>query len=172
MQEVSAGPDLNRRIQPYFRDLLAKLALAEVTRHVLSEHQLEEVMVDFWANHFNVFARKGLVRVFAGDYVARAVRPKDLLLATAHHPAMLIYLDNAESSAKQNHNADPKAKKPGLNENYARELLELHTLGVGGGYTQQDVTEVARILTGFSVSRPQQGGLPTFATFLPSSLRN
>jgi uncharacterized protein (DUF1800 family) len=165
MQDVTAGPDLNRRIEPYFRDHLAKLALAEVTRHVLSEHQLEEVMVDFWANHFNVFARKGLVRVFAGDYVERAVRPyafgrfEDLLLATAHHPAMLIYLDNAESSASKPHDADPKAKKVGLNENYARELLELHTLGVDGGYSQHDVTEVARILTGFSVMRPQQGGL-------------
>jgi uncharacterized protein (DUF1800 family) len=163
-QEVTVGPDLNRRIQPYFRDHLAKLALAEVTRHVLGERQLEEVMVDFWANHFNVFAKKGLVRVFAGDYIERAVRPnafgrfEDLLLATAHHPAMLIYLDNAQSSAKRGHDTDPKSKKGGgLNENYARELLELHTLGVDGGYTQQDVTEVARILTGFSVARPQQG---------------
>jgi uncharacterized protein (DUF1800 family) len=165
MQDVTAGPNLNRRIQPYFRDHLAKLALAELTRHVLSEHQLEEVMVDFWANHFNVFARKGLVRVFAGDYIERAVRPhafgrfEELLLATAHHPAMLIYLDNAESFANRPHDADPKAKKFGLNENYARELLELHTLGVDGGYTQKDVTEVARILTGFSVKRPRQGEL-------------
>jgi uncharacterized protein (DUF1800 family) len=108
-------------------------------------------MTDFWANHFNVFAAKGVVRVFAGDYLERALRPhalgrfSELLLATARHPAMLIYLDNAGS------------RREGLNENYARELLELHTLGVDGGYTQDDVREVARILTGWSVERVKVG---------------
>ncbi len=141
------------------RQHLGQIALAKLTRHVLSEHQLQEVMIDFWTNHFNVFARKGAVRVFAGDYVERAIRPhalgrfKDLLTATARHPAMLIYLDNVRSVAKR------KRGKRGLNENYARELMELHTLGVHGGYTQADVVNVARILTGWSVSRPRDGEL-------------
>ena len=138
---------------------LRQIALAKLTRHVLSEYQLQEVMVDFWTNHFNVFARKGAVRVFAGDYVERAIRPhslgrfQDLLTATARHPAMLIYLDNVRSVAKR------KRGRRGLNENYARELMELHTLGVHGGYTQADVVNVARILTGWSVSRPRDGKL-------------
>ncbi len=140
------------------REHLGHIALAKLTRHVLSERQLEEVMVDFWTDHFNVFARKGAVRVFAGDYIERAIRPhalgkfQDLLLATARHPAMLLYLDNARSVV-------PRGGKRGLNENYARELLELHTLGVHGGYTQADVVGVARILTGWSVTRPQEGNL-------------
>ncbi|MEZ4221822.1 MAG: DUF1800 domain-containing protein [Polyangiaceae bacterium] len=141
------------------REHLGAIALAKLTRHVLSERQLEEVMVDFWTDHFNVFARKGAVRLFAGDYAERALRPhalgrfEDLLIATARHPAMLLYLDNARSVAAR------KAGRRGLNENYARELLELHTVGVHGGYSQTDVIEVARILTGWSVSRPQEGEL-------------
>jgi Protein of unknown function (DUF1800) len=145
------GRELQQAIQPHFREHLAHLAAAELARHILSRQQLREVMVDFWTNHFNVFAPKGLVRVFVGDYVERVVRPhalgrfEELLIATARHPAMLIYLDNASSSSKV-----------GVNENYARELLELHTLGVAGGYTEADVANVARVLTGWSVSRPGQ----------------
>lgn len=140
------------------REHLGHLALAKLTRHVLSEHQLEEVMIDFWTDHFNVFARKGAVRVFAGDYIERAIRPhalgrfEDLLSATARHPAMLIYLDNVRSVAA-------RGKRRGLNENYARELMELHTLGVHGGYSQDDVIHAARILTGWSVTRPRDGKL-------------
>jgi Protein of unknown function (DUF1800) len=139
------------------RTVLGSIALAELVRHVESQRQVEEVMVDFWTNHFNVFARKGLVRLFAGDYLERALRPHalgrfhDLLLATAQHPAMLVYLDNARSVVSR------AGTRRGLNENYARELLELHTLGIDGGYTQRDVTELARILTGWSVKRPREG---------------
>jgi len=143
--------------------LVQTLMLAELTRHVVSERQIQEVMVDFWTNHFNVFARKGPVIVVAGDYIERAIRPhalgrfEDLLLASARHPAMLFYLDNAQSVAPRTGNGQKRRR--GLNENYARELLELHTLGVNGGYTQQDVIEVARILTGWGVRRPQAGDL-------------
>ncbi len=149
------GRELNSKLEPYFRDHLANLALTILTRDVSSQRQLLEVMVDFWSNHFNVFAPKGLVRVFAGDYVERVLRPlalgrfEDLLVATARHPAMLVYLDNATNSVQG-----------GLNENYARELLELHTLGVAGGYDQNDVVNVARILTGWSLTRPGQPGTP------------
>jgi Protein of unknown function (DUF1800) len=145
--------EIEDSIKPYFREHLAHLAAAELARHVLSSQQLREVMVDFWSNHFNVFAPKGLIRVFVGDYVEQVLRPlalgrfEDLLVATARHPAMLMYLDNVSSSSKT-----------GINENYARELLELHTLGVTGGYSQADVVNVARILTGWSVSRPGPRG--------------
>lgn len=157
------GARLQKELRAKARDHLAQVALAELTRHILSERQLEEVMVDFWTNHFNVFARKGLVRLFAGDFVERAVRPhalgrfEDLLLATARHPAMLLYLDNARSRVqRETPNGD---KRGGLNENYARELLELHTLGVDGGYGQADVEAAARVLTGWSVRRPREGGI-------------
>ena len=127
---------------------------------VTSPRQLQEVMVDFWFNHFNVFEGKNLTRLWVGAYENAAIRPhalgkfKDLLSATAHHPAMLFYLDNWR-------NTDPDseaAKGPfrGLNENYARELMELHTLGVDGGYTQTDVETLARIFTGWSTVHPQQ----------------
>lgn len=129
-------------------------AEARLLRALESPRQLEEVMVDFWYNHFNVFAGKGIDRALVTSYENEAIRPhalggfRDLLGATAKHPAMLFYLDNAVSSAPD---ANPKAKrKGGLNENYARELMELHTLGVDGGYTQQDVTELARMLTGWT----------------------
>jgi uncharacterized protein (DUF1800 family) len=165
MLDESNAKNFNQRIQPFVQEHLRKLALAELTRHVVSPRQLEEVMVDFWANHFNVFAKKGLVRVFAGDYLERTLRPRalgrfeDLLLATAKHPAMLIYLDNAQSSREDPEEMSAEPQRRGLNENYARELLELHTLGVDGGYTQTDVTETARIFTGWSVKRPQRGEL-------------
>lgn len=148
--DARAKGELQRIMKPHFRAHLAELVAAQLTRQLLSPRQLEETMIDFWANHFNVFAPKGLVRTFAGDYVERVLRPHALgrfdalLLATARHPAMLIYLDNAASSFKR-----------GLNENYARELLELHTLGVGE-FTENDVVDVARILSGWTVSRPGQ----------------
>lgn len=109
------------------------------------ENPLLARMTEFWFNHFNVFVGKGPVRPYVGNYLLTAIRPnalgkfEDLLLATAQHPAMLLYLDQAQSTQR------------GLNENYARELMELHTLGVNGGYTQADVRELARILTGWSV---------------------
>jgi uncharacterized protein (DUF1800 family) len=145
---------LRGKTKPFYKDHLKRLATAELTRHILSNRELEEVMVDFWTNHFNIYASKGLVQLFVGDYVVRAIRPhalgrfSDLLTATARHPAMLLYLDNAESRAP---GSNPKAPTRGLNENYARELLELHTLGVDGGYTQEDVIGVARVLTGWSL---------------------
>jgi uncharacterized protein (DUF1800 family) len=144
----------------------AQLQAARVTRAVMSERQLEEVMVGFWFNHFNVYAQKGPVRWMVPAYEREAIRPyalgrfRDLVLATARHPAMLFYLDNWVSTrADLVVPGGPNAgRRLGLNENYARELLELHTLGVDGGYTQQDVIEVARCFTGWSIDRPQQGG--------------
>jgi uncharacterized protein (DUF1800 family) len=113
-------------------------------------------MTDFWFNHFNVFAEKGPDKIWVGTYERDAIRPyalgnfRDLVRATAVHPAMLFYLDNWQ-------NTDPNSpvarnRKIGINENYARELMELHTLGVNGGYTQQDVTSLAHILTGWGLS--------------------
>ncbi len=169
----------------------SELQAARVARAVASERQLQEVMVDFWANHFNVFEGKARVRYFLPEYEAtlRAHalgRFRDLLGAVAESPAMLQYLDNAQSVAdsgrptqgRRRAELTPRqrarlaernpqaaamleqvaARRPrGLNENYARELLELHTLGVDGGYTQQDVVEVARALTGWGLRAPGQG---------------
>ncbi len=110
------------------------------------ENPLLARLTEFWFNHLNVFVGKGAVRPFVGHYVVNVIRPhalgrfEDLLLASARHPAMLLYLDQAQSNNR------------GLNENYARELMELHTLGVNGGYTQTDVRELARILTGWTVN--------------------
>jgi uncharacterized protein (DUF1800 family) len=140
-----------------------ELRAAKVLRAVTSERQLEEVMVEFWFNHFNVFAGKGDVRWYVSAYEREAIRPyamgkfPDLVRATAHHPAMLFYLDNW-LSAKPDYRiqAGPnRGRLAGLNENYARELMELHTLGVDGGYTQKDVTEVARAFTGWTIDRPR-----------------
>jgi uncharacterized protein (DUF1800 family) len=168
-EEVPDPKALRAEAKPHFKDHARRLATAELTRHILSQRELEEVMVDFWANHFNVYASKGFVRLFAGDYLERAIRPNalgrfsDLLLATARHPAMLLYLDNAESRkpaaarAGAGRSVSKAKEQRGLNENYARELLELHTLGVDGGYSQADVTNVARIFTGWSVTRLKEG---------------
>ncbi len=132
---------------------------ARLIRAIASPRQLEEVMVDFWYNHFNVSAfRNGDTRLLFSSYEQQAIRPhvlgkfRQLLGATARHPAMLIYLDNWLNSAP----GSPKAKGrfKGLNENYARELLELHTLGVNGGYTQEDIIALARILTGWGLPHP------------------
>jgi uncharacterized protein (DUF1800 family) len=146
--------------------ITAQLQGARMTRAVASERQLEEVMVDFWFNHFNVYAPKGAVRWMLPAYEREAIRPhalgrfRDLVLATARHPAMLFYLDNWLSTrADLVVPGGPNAgRRMGLNENYARELMELHTLGVDGGYTQLDVVEVARCFTGWTIDRPQQGG--------------
>jgi uncharacterized protein (DUF1800 family) len=146
--------------------ITSQMQAARIARAVLSERQLEEVMVDFWFNHFNVYAQKGAVRWMLPAYEREAIRPhalgrfRDLVLATARHPAMLFYLDNwlstrADLMIRQGPNA---GRRMGLNENYARELMELHTLGVDGGYGQEDVIEVARCFTGWTIDRPQQGG--------------
>ncbi|HYJ79663.1 MAG TPA: DUF1800 domain-containing protein [Longimicrobiaceae bacterium] len=183
--------------------ILFELAGAKLTRAVHSERQLQEVMTDFWFNHFNVFFGKNQDRYLVGDYERTAIRPhvfgrfRDLLGATAAHPAMLVYLDNWTSAAVDSTAAGaeprarwnaltpaqrrraiasgrvrpeqvrmlesggappPRPRRPrGLNENYARELMELHTLGVDGGYTQHDVVEVARAFTGWTLELPRRG---------------
>jgi len=178
--------------------MLGQLQTITMARAVQSDHQLDEILADFWTNHFNVFINKGQDRAYFADYLEKTIRGhalgrfEDLLVATAKSPAMLFYLDNAESVADGSdallaagragrggrgifpnprpgvfppNGIDPmspaaarqqqaKARAPkGLNENYARELMELHTLGVDGGYTQKDVIAVARILTGWTIDR-------------------
>jgi uncharacterized protein (DUF1800 family) len=132
-------------------------------RALYSNRQLEEVLVDFWMNHFNVFNGKGPERVLLTSFEHDAIRPhvfghfKDLLLATARHPAMLFYLDNWQSQVLRDDILFPVGvRRPGLNENYGREILELHTLGVDGGYTQQDVIAVARAFSGWTIYDPQK----------------
>ena len=139
----------------------SELATARLTRSAYSPRQLEELMVDFWFNHFNVSFDKGLDHIWVGTYEEHAIRPhvlgkfRDLLGATAHHAAMSFYLDNWQNTAPDSPGA--RGKLQGLNENYARELLELHTLGVDGGYSQKDVVELARVLTGMGFQRnPRQ----------------
>jgi uncharacterized protein (DUF1800 family) len=138
---------------------------------IYSQRQLQAVMTDFWLNHFNVFLKKGqFAPWYLVDYQQNVIAPhamgkfEDLLVATAKSPAMLFYLDNhssigPHSLAAQRAQANPAAKNkdPGLNENYARELMELHTLGVDGGYTQKDVTEVAKVFTGWTIEDPRKG---------------
>jgi uncharacterized protein (DUF1800 family) len=142
---------------------LNELQQAKLLRAVFSEKQLQEVMVDFWFNHFNVFGGKDSVRWMVSSYERDVIRPhalgkfKEMLVAVAQSPAMLYYLDNflsqVEPPVKKDQDGNPiPARRPGLNENYARELMELHTLGVDGGYTQQDVIEVARCFTGWSIT--------------------
>ena len=168
-QGKTPDADAINAVREKIRPLVAQAATARLSRALQSPAQLEEVLAEFWFNHFNVFAGKNAVGVLVADYEQRAIRPfvlgrfRDMLGATAKHPAMLIYLDNAQSvvagyeppqRAKRFLAARPeiKARVPGgLNENYARELMELHTLGVDGGYTQRDVTELARMLTGWGL---------------------
>jgi uncharacterized protein (DUF1800 family) len=159
------------------RLVVGELMAQRLQRDVYSNAQLQEVMTDFWLNHFNVFLRKNeATPYYLVSYERDVIRPnalgkfEDLLEATAHSPAMMLYLDNAQSIGPDSlaaergkmaaaRNLDKKKKAPeGLNENYARELMELHTLGVNGGYTQADVIQAARILTGWTVERPQRGG--------------
>ena len=153
--------------------IVAELQGGKLLRDILSERQLLEVMTDFWFNHFNVDARKQSDQWYTTSYERDAIRAHalghfpDLLVATATSPAMMVYLDNwlstgPDSAAAGNTrpNAKPAAKRnsKGLNENYGREIMELHTLSVNGGYTQADVTALANILTGWTVDKPQQGG--------------
>jgi uncharacterized protein (DUF1800 family) len=138
---------------------------SKMLRAVESNRQLAEELDDFWFNHFNVYYEKGSDRFLIPQYEREAIRPnvlgqfRDLLEATAKSPAMLFFLDNFESVRPDLDANDTKRKvKRGLNENYGRELMELHTLGVNGGYTQKDVTEVARCFTGWTIQEPRKGG--------------
>jgi uncharacterized protein (DUF1800 family) len=178
-------PDEQRRANA----VVLELSSQKLLRAVYSERQLQEVLVDFWFNHFNVDARKGADRFLLTEYERDVIRPhvlgrfRDLLGATAKSPAMLFYLDNWMSADPPGPHLDPRELAPrygrfgqirhpqlermrepgknapkGLNENYGRELMELHTLGVDGGYTQKDVTEVARAFTGWTIQNPRMGG--------------
>jgi uncharacterized protein (DUF1800 family) len=148
------------------RVVILELQQARLLRALYSQRQLYEVMVDFWSNHFNIFAAKGVDRWLATSYDRDTIRPhalsrfKDLLLATAQSPAMLFYLDNWLSASPNAAVARfaPNNRRRGLNENYARELMELHTLGVDGGFAQQDVQEVARCFTGWTIRQPRSEG--------------
>jgi uncharacterized protein (DUF1800 family) len=166
--------------------VMGELMQAKLLRAVYSQRQFEEVMTDFWFNHFNVFVEKGLDRVMVTSYERDVIRPhalgkfEDLLVATAKSPAMLFYLDNFMSVGPDSAQAlgipagpygrrgwrnppprprpNPGKRPSGLNENYGRELLELHTLSVSGGYSQRDVTEVAKVFTGWTIDKPAEGG--------------
>jgi len=154
------------------QQLLQQLISNRIVRGVHSERQLQEVMTDFWFNHFNIFWDKGADRWLTTDFEMTVIRPRvfgkfqDLLLATAQSPAMLFYLDNhlsstpepAQQAGRKRPNANNNKRAAGINENYARELMELHTMGVDGGYTQKDVTEVARALTGWTIDQPRMNG--------------
>lgn len=199
-----ANPDANplnnaeyrRAVMEYYKEnnlrpaqfLIGELQMSRILRAVYSERQLQEVMVDFWTNHFNVYAAKGADRWLLTSYDRDTIRPHtlgkfyDLLVADAQSPAMLFYLDNFQSvspNAQQPQQRpggarpiqrlltmsnNPQQQTPqqnrqprGINENYARELMELHTLGVDGGYTQKDVQEVARCFTGWTIFQPRGG---------------
>ncbi len=204
-QEQQANQAKRREIQKMLKDMgykqpqqvAVELQQSKILRAVYSERQLQEVMTDFWFNHFNVFLQKGADRVLTTSYERDVIRPnvfgkfENLLKATAESPAMLFYLDNwmsaapsaemlkrreqlskamerrqarradkmSEQEKEQMLNAQGKIKKAprGLNENYAREIMELHTLGVDGGYTQKDVQEVARCFTGWTLKQPRNG---------------
>ena len=143
------------------------LQRAAVVRAVYSDRQLNEVVVSFWENHFNIFINKDADRWLMTEFDRDVIRPfalgnfRDLLGATAKSPAMLYYLDNWQSSVIRKYPATkdkPAGQTGGINENYARELMELHTMGVGGGYTQKDVQEVARCFTGWTIRKPGQEG--------------
>ena len=169
---------MRRQLQQQFnltRQVVTQLQSSRVARAVASERQLQEVMTDFWENHFSIYAQKGGPEpYYLTDFDQNVIRPRalgkfrDLLEAVAQSPAMLFYLDNARSMAESTRptlarqgmrpRQQQQRQRPGLNENYGRELLELHTLGVDGGYTQQDVLNVARAFTGWTINQPAQGG--------------
>ena len=201
--DANQSPEL-RAARQKEQQVLQDLMQARMVRAISSERQLEEVLVDFWFNHFNVFSGKGQVRVYLTEYERDAIRPyvlgsfRDMLGAVAESPAMLFYLDNfqnvdpkaAQRQADQQEarmrqaasrgrgagqRADPRQgqnppdnrtpaeriqqlRTRGLNENYARELMELHTIGVDAGYTQDDVVAVARAFTGWTITQPRDGG--------------
>jgi uncharacterized protein (DUF1800 family) len=194
-QNPMNNPQYRQAMMQYFKEnnlrpaqfLTGELQMSRILRAVYSERQLQEVMVDFWTNHFNVYAAKGADRWLLISYDRDTIRPHtlgkfyDLLLADAQSPAMLFYLDNVQSvspnAPQQRPGAgrgplaglrlpnDPQPQAPaaqqqrrGINENYARELMELHTLGVDGGYTQKDVQEVARCFTGWTIIAPRGAG--------------
>lgn len=148
--------EIQQLVRDNYQELYAQVTDARLMRALYSPRQLEEVLTEFWFNHFNVSIDKGLDHLWVGSYEETAIRPyvlgkyRELLGATAHHAAMLFYLDNWQNTAPNRVTFKPKQNKKfaGLNENYARELMELHTLGVDGGYTQKDVVELARVLTG------------------------
>lgn len=197
-QTPPANPADNEKyrklLQEYYREnglqqpqrIIAELQASRILRAVYSERQLQEVMVDFWTNHFNIFAGKGADRWLLPAYDRDTIRPhaiakfSTLLQATAQSPAMLFYLDNFQSVSP---NANPRAlrrltdqqpqrQRRGINENYARELMELHTLGVDGGYTQKDVQEVARCFTGWTIFQPRGGGAAVSAMLGEAGRRN
>ena len=166
LQSLTDAPELRREAlaarQPQ-EFVNSELIENKLYRAIYSNRQLEEVLVDFWMNHFNVFKEKGPDRVLLTSFERDAIRPyvfghfKDMLLATARHPAMLFYLDNWQSQVPRDDiPVPPGVRRPGLNENYGRELLELHTLGVDGGYTQNDVIGVARAFSGWTIYDPQK----------------
>jgi uncharacterized protein (DUF1800 family) len=186
-QVTAEEREAQQKIQQARRGFMSQLVSERVARAVASNRQLEEVMTDFWLNHFNVFAGKGPPQpYYLVEYEREVIRPnalgkfRNLLGAVAKSPAMLFYLDNARSMADSTrpHLGNPgrfggldaiarvremaprqqQLRNGGLNENYGRELLELHTVGVDGGYTQQDVINVARALTGWTIQPPQMGG--------------
>lgn len=192
-QNPMNNPQYRQAMMQYFREnnlrpaqfLTGELQMSRILRAVYSERQLQEVMVDFWSNHFNVYANKGADRWLLPSYDRDTIRPHtlgkfyDLLLADAQSPAMLFYLDNVQSVSPNAQQQRPGAargplaglriqnnpqrqqaqqQRRGINENYARELMELHTLGVDGGYTQKDVQEVARCFTGWTIIAPRGAG--------------
>src|SRR2546429_4792677 len=199
------NPEYRKAVRDYFMEnnlrpppfMTGELQMSRILRAVYSERQLQEVMVDFWTNHFNVFAGKGADRWLLTSYDRDTIRPHtlgkfyDLLLADAQSPAMLFYLDNFQSlspnaqlpqprpGAQQNPlrnlrmSNNPQQQRPqqqqrrGINENYARELMELHTLGVDGGYTQKDMQEDARCFTGWTIIAPRGAGLAAQAVMNP-----
>ncbi len=160
MAETRKGDkEARKEAQMLARESVQQAMAARIIRAIEGPRQLLEVMTAFWFNHFNVFADKGLDRLWVGAYEEQAIRPhamgkfRTLLGATAKHPAMLFYLDNWLNTAPQS--PGKHGKFEGINENYARELMELHTLGVNGGYSQQDVIALAHILTGWGF--PKRG---------------
>ena len=197
--------EYRRAVMEYYKEnnlrpaqfLTGELQMSRILRAVYSERQLQEVMVDFWTNHFNVFAGKGADRWLLTSYDRDTIRPHtlgkfyDLLVADAQSPAMLFYLDNFQSVSPNaqappqrpgaargplaqlrqlsNNPQQPPAQQQrrGINENYARELMELHTLGVDGGYTQKDVQEVARCFTGWTIFAPRGAGAAAQAVINP-----
>ena len=205
--EGESDPEATREMQEARQQMRAglqrirfELSEAKIMRAAYSERHLQEVMADFWMNHFNVFLAKGLDRVYTTDFEENVIRPlalgkfEDLLMATAKSPAMLYYLDNWISTApaevmeervsalrnrlrsnRRQGTGGQQAERAllrllrrakGLNENYARELMELHTLGVDGGYSREDVIQVAKCLTGWTITAPRQGGSFQFRPFL------
>jgi uncharacterized protein (DUF1800 family) len=191
-EQENPRPSMPPEMMQRANQLVVELSEQKLLRAIYSERQLQEVLTDFWFNHFNVDARKGRARFMLTSYERDAIRPhalgkfRDLLGATAKSPAMLFYLDNWMSADPNGPHPDSRGMSRarfgrglaggqfprgpdgvdnparrmarGLNENYGRELMELHTLGVDGGYTQKDVTEVARAFTGWTIQNPMQGG--------------